>query len=69
MLLEVTVLRLTLAMNFVRYGNTRFLFLPVPSMGGPRQMIPQQSRLKGAKNCRKDAHPQGMCVIEILREF
>jgi hypothetical protein len=26
----------------------------------------QESRLRGAENHRKDAHPHGMCVIEIL---
>ncbi len=29
----------------------------------------QESRLRGAENHRKDAHPHGMCVIEILCEI
>jgi len=31
---------LSIAMNFLRYGSTSFLFLPAPSMGGPREMFP-----------------------------
>jgi hypothetical protein len=29
----------------------------------------QKSRLRGAENHKKDAHPRGMCVIEILGEI
>jgi uncharacterized membrane protein len=31
---------IAIAMNFVRYGNTRFLLTPAPSMGGSPQMFP-----------------------------
>jgi uncharacterized membrane protein len=31
---------LAIATSFVRYGNTRFLFTPAPSMGGSAQMFP-----------------------------
>ncbi|HEV2381774.1 MAG TPA: hypothetical protein VG206_18550 [Terriglobia bacterium] len=31
---------LAIAMRFLRYGNTSFLFIPAPSMGGAPQMFP-----------------------------
>ena len=31
---------LAIAMNFIRYGNTNFLFMPPPSMGGSPKMFP-----------------------------
>jgi len=40
-LLHLAVIHaLTIAMNFIRYGNASFLFTPAPSMGGPRQTFP-----------------------------
>ena len=30
----------SIVLGFVRYGNASFLWMPAPSMGGPRQMFP-----------------------------